>query len=260
MATMVNGVVFGKRAKPPPDPQQIQDADPGAFKPAAATISWNKLAAAHFWQSGDSDTWEVPNRRPSPVLLFDQPINPGSLGDLERRVDECVEAGLAEVTIVLASPGGDLDCTLRFYERLISLPIKLNTHGIGLVASAATALFLTGSERSANHHATFLFHPVSVRPVSCLFLPESARRNREDAAPAEADKSVQEAVQQELGRLYLARTRISATTIARFSHETLIFDAGTALRLGVIDRISTFPTEVSGQHACQRTPSTTAPG
>jgi ATP-dependent protease ClpP protease subunit len=246
---MVGRATFGKRVTPPAALEQSRDdAGPGVIDTVAPALSWNKLDATRFWRNGD-DGGSRDHRR-SDIILFDQPINHGSLGDLERRVNERVDAGLNEITIVVTSPGGLLDPTLRLYERLISLPVKLKTHGRYRVASAANVLFLAGGERTAHPCTTFLFHPV--------YVPVQQGLTR---AKADANSQVLLAQEQRLAQLYLARTRLSSSAIAEFSQASVVYDARTALSLGIIDRIEMLSLEAADANlALQKTPSTTVPG
>jgi ATP-dependent protease ClpP protease subunit len=228
--------------------QSRDDAGPGVIDTVAPALSWNKLDATRFWRNGD-DGGSRDHRR-SEIILFDQPIDHGSLGDLERRVNERAEAGLNEITIVVTSPGGLLGPTLRLYERLISLPVKLKTHGRYRVASAANVLFLAGSERTAHPCTTFLFHPV--------YVPVQQGLTR---AEAEANSQALWMQEQMLARLYLARTRLSSSAIAEFSQSSVVYDARTALSLGIIDRIEILSLGAASEGlAFQKTPSTTVPG
>jgi ATP-dependent protease ClpP protease subunit len=246
---MVSRATFGKRMTPPAAPDQPRDdAGLSATDTVAPAVSWNKLDGRRFWR--DDDGGGSADRRRSDIILFDQPISPGSLGDLERRVDECVELGLKEITIVVTSPGGSLSPTLQLYERLISLPVKLKTHGRYAVASAANVLFLAGAERTAHPRTTFLFHPVHI--------PVQQGMTR---AEAEANWLALMAREQTLAELYLARTRLSRAAVAEFSQVSVAYDARTALRLGIIDRIEILSLEAAGASlALQKTPSTTVPG
>jgi ATP-dependent protease ClpP protease subunit len=224
---MVGRATFGNRPTPQAAPEQRRDdANLSVSETVAPSFSWNKFDAARFWRNGDHDGPPALDRPPSHIINFEQPINPGSLGDLERRINESVDAGLKEITIAVTSPGGSLVPTLQLYERLISLPIKLKTHGVRAVDSAANVLFLAGSERTAHPHTAFLFHSAYV-PV------------RQGLTRAQAEENSQELqrLEQTLAQLYLARTRLSSTAIAQFSQESVVYDARTALRLGIIDRI-----------------------
>lgn len=62
------------------------------------------------------------------------------------------------IVIVIASPGGDPDATWTMYTVLKSFGIRVITIGAGKVFSAATVLFLVGSDRYIFEETVFLFH------------------------------------------------------------------------------------------------------
>jgi ATP-dependent protease ClpP protease subunit len=210
---VASSVVFGKRRAPPAAPDRDQK------EPAVPTP---QLGGKVHPSSSSTD------RSTGHVHYFIQESRPAPLGVLESEIGESVEAGAREITIVMASPGGLLLPMLEFYRRLMALPVKIRTHAAGPVASAGTVLMLAGSDRSAHPDATFLFHPVSSRTQHRVtgFQARSIERHRE-------------LYEITLHEIYKARTRLSLETIARFSEETLVFDAQTAIKHGIIDRIDT---------------------
>ena len=140
---MAPRVIFGKRGLLPSPREQPQiDStipSPQPYKDDASPLALRDRSAGR-------------------THYFTQETNPSSLGFLEREIDESVESGAGEITIIITSPGGLLLPMLELYRRLISLPVKIKTHAVGPVASAGAVLMLAGTERSANPHATFLFH------------------------------------------------------------------------------------------------------
>lgn len=59
---------------------------------------------------------------------------------------------------LLASPGGDVNAGIAFYNFLKAIPVKVVMHNIGTIDSIATVIFTAGDERYANPHTSFLFH------------------------------------------------------------------------------------------------------
>ena len=210
---MAPRVIFGKRGLLPSPREQPQiDStipSPQPYKDDASPLALRDRSAGR-------------------THYFTQETNPSSLGFLEREIDESVESGAGEITIIITSPGGLLLPMLEFYRRLISLPVKIKTHAVGPVASAGAVLMLAGTERSANPHATFLFHPVSnhMQQRATPFQARSIERRRQ-------------LFELTLHEIYKARTQLPLETIARFGQETLVFNAQTAARYGSIDRIET---------------------
>jgi ATP-dependent protease ClpP protease subunit len=208
---MASGVVFGKRRTPPAilDQPQMEPTIPSPPPDADG-----RPPAARRDQTTSRTHYFLQESQPTP------------LGFLESEIGESVQSGADEITIVMASPGGLLLPMLEFYRRLIALPVKIKTYAVGPVASAGTILMLAGAERTAHPRATFLFHPVSSRvsKPATGFQARSIERHRE-------------LYELTLHEIYKARTRLSLETIARFSEETLVFDAQTAIAHGIIDRI-----------------------
>ncbi len=63
--------------------------------------------------------------------------------------------------ILISSNGGDPAAGLTAYNFLRSLPLKVVTHSIGYVHSAAVILFLAGEERYSCEGSTFLIHSIA---------------------------------------------------------------------------------------------------
>jgi ATP-dependent protease ClpP protease subunit len=206
-------VIFGKRGLLPSTREQPQ---------TDSTVSSPQP------DKDDASPLALRDRSAGRTHYFTQETNPSSLGFLEREIDESVESSTGEITIIITSPGGLLLPMLEFYRRLISLPVKIKTHAVGPVASAGTVLMLAGNERSADPRATFLFHPVSnhMQQRATPFQARSIERHRQ-------------LFELTLHEIYKARTQLPFETIARFGQETLVFNAQTAARYGIIDRIET---------------------
>jgi ATP-dependent protease ClpP protease subunit len=74
---------------------------------------------------------------------------------------QAVTNGYKEITICMTSGGGLLEHAYYAYGILDALPVKIITHNLGSVQSAANMLFLCGDERYATDGATFYFHKTS---------------------------------------------------------------------------------------------------
>jgi len=205
---MTQSVIFGRRVRPP------------------------ATEAPLLLDEGDELSLAPPDRLASRTHRFAQVADHGSLDLLQREILESVESGVGEITLVVTSPGGLLLPMLEVYRRLISLPVKIRTHAVGSVASAGTVLMMAGAERSADPGATFLFHPVSSEPHqgATAFQARSIERHRQ-------------LYELTVHEIYKARTRLPPDTIARFGEATLVFDARTAVRFGIVDRIDVLAAE-----------------
>ncbi len=199
----------------PPPPASTPAAAPPAARPPAPTPQ----AAAPA----------VIDRSKRYYVLFDQNIDVASMRALRRQLTILVEAGVADITIVLHSAGGLVDPMLTTYSFIRGLPARIDTHAIGFVQSAATTLFLAGRERSADRTARFLFHPSAVPFNGTMTGPQMQDRQTQFAAVAAVTSEI-----------YRDRTRLTAADIARFEHEEVIYTAVQAQAAGFVQTIADF--------------------
>ena len=79
----------------------------------------------------------------------------------EQLVSVCGEAmrnGYSAITLCITSVGGLLDFAYYAFNILEAMPLKIVTHNIGTVQSAANLIFLCGDERYSAEGCSFLFH------------------------------------------------------------------------------------------------------
>jgi ATP-dependent protease ClpP protease subunit len=171
-------------------------------------------------------TTTVIDKTKSYYLFFEQNIDVNSMKALRKQLVGLVEAGVAEITIVMASPGGLLFPALTTYAFIQSLPARINTHAQGFVASAATVLFLAGQERSANRSAGFVFHP-SQTTVQGSFNEQQMKEQLAFMGDVEAS----------VARIYRERTKLAEADIQRFQRETVIYGAQQALDLAIVQTV-----------------------
>jgi ATP-dependent protease ClpP protease subunit len=160
------------------------------------------------------------------TIAFFEPVTPETLQRLALQTAAAIAADVEQLTLLLASPGGTLLPALEFYQLLLKTRIKLKTHAVGRVASAATILMLAGEERTAQPDASFLFHPVSteLRPPINSFAERSVDRHL----------ALYELTAREV---YRTRTCLPHDMIASFARGETILDAEQALAFGVIHRV-----------------------
>lgn len=65
------------------------------------------------------------------------------------------------ITLVINSPGGSVYDGFAFVDRIMNSSCIINTQAMGLVASAAIPIFLSGDRRTTGRLATFMHHPPS---------------------------------------------------------------------------------------------------
>ncbi|WP_437193509.1 head maturation protease, ClpP-related [Planctomicrobium sp. SH527] len=86
-----------------------------------------------------------------------------TLGDLQRFLDANRTA--REILVEISSTGGDAYAGIAIYEKLISAPQKVRTRATGIVASAASIIFLAGDVREMSENAELMIHNASVEAV-----------------------------------------------------------------------------------------------
>src|ERR1700691_5469910 len=107
---------------------------------------------------------------PPPVIInFVVDINTNTVNQLVQIVNRQANSGTKRVTILIASPGGDVAAGFAAYNILRSIPnIELTTFNVGNVDSAAMLLFSAGKNRYSlpGPGPRFLIHGVSYNPAA----------------------------------------------------------------------------------------------
>ncbi len=171
-----------------------------------------------------------------PFLYRGRMTEPGLKG-LGVAMLDAMSDDVDEIQLLPDSEGGRLGPALEFYRNMRLSPVKLRTHAAGQVASAATAVFLAGTERTATSGSRFMFHPATVRQDGTHgFIEVLAAKHRRARFQAE------------LFDIYRERTRLPQDLIERFACEEIVLDVQTALKYGVIHDIddSLTPQTLSG--------------
>lgn len=175
---------------------------------------------------------------PAPVagvgyLVFNAPIFPNTRDLFIADVDKFRDAGAREIDIALNSPGGDIDSAQAIVNHMIRLHehdgITFKAYDVGIVASAATFVFLTAQARYSVPRGVFLFHAAGMLSNGLV----SAERLREQADKIEAYERV-------VGATLKARTRLTDSEAQTYLHRTVVLNADDAHRDGIIDSIAAF--------------------
>ena len=193
---------------PPPPPVITAPSPPTPPRPAAAPTAAIDKSKTYY-------------------VFFDGSIDVNSMRALRHQLTALVEAGVAQVVLVINSGGGQVLETLVTYSFIRALPIAVATHAQGMVASAATVLFLAGDNRSADANAHFLFHPTQA-PMAGLM---GEQQMGEQAAQLRtvADTTAQ---------IYRDRTGLTADQVEQFRRNEVIYTADQAKALGVVQSVA----------------------
>jgi len=99
---------------------------------------------------------------PGYYIGFNARIEKRSTDQLLSLCGEAMRSGYPEVNICMSSTGGLLDVAHYVYNVLEALPLRIVTHNLFTVQSAAILLFMCGDERYAVPGASFFFHNPSL--------------------------------------------------------------------------------------------------
>jgi ATP-dependent protease ClpP protease subunit len=127
---------------------------------------------------------------PAPQIVyvpFSAEINANTSESLIAVMANC--ANHKEVYLMLSTSGGIVMNGLNLYNVMRATPFKLITHNVGNVDSIGNALFLTGVERYACPHSTFMFHGVGLNTQPKTRLEEKSTRETLNSILAEQYKA-----------------------------------------------------------------------
>ena len=165
-------------------------------------------------------------------LLFNTVIVQKSSDSFVSALDRFHDAGATEIDIAMNSPGGVIEpaqAMAAAMERLHAQGVTFKAYDVGLVASAATLVFLTAQERYSAPRGAFLFHAAGLLSTGIV----SAEVLREQADKIEAYERV-------LRAALKARTWLSDSEAQTYLHRTVVLSSDDARRDGIVDAIATF--------------------
>jgi len=149
----------------------------------------------------------------------------------EQLVSVCGEAmrnGFSEITLCLSSIGGLLDHAYYAYNILEALPLKIITHNIGNVQSAANLIFVSGDERYSAPGSTFFFHNTG-------FDAESGQRM---TGPFISEKLKAIAYEdRRSAEIYAEKTGRPIESVSEWQNTELVMDTHGAIKNGLIHAV-----------------------
>ncbi len=173
-------------------------------------------------------------------IVLNGPIAPVSRDAFVADVDKLADAGAREIDIGMNSPGGSIDAAQGIVDYMAQRHERSGTvfkvYNIGLVASAATYIFLNAQARYTVANAAFLFHAagmVSSGPVNAENLRDSA------------DKL--DAYERTMRSTLKRRTRLTDAETLTYVRRTVVLNADDARRDGVVDGIAAFVMPTGGR-------------
>jgi ATP-dependent protease ClpP protease subunit len=161
-------------------------------------------------------------------VSFSAEIVPHTTESLISVMANLVNQGVADVYLMLSTPGGSVMHGMNLYNVLRSLPVNLTTHNVGNVDSIGNAVFLAGSKRYACPHSTFMFHGVGFDLNGQVRLEEKVLRERLGSVMSDQNR---------IGSIIAERTKIEQTDIADLFREAKTKDAAFAVSSGIVDEV-----------------------
>ena len=161
-------------------------------------------------------------------VSFSAEINASTAEALIALISNHVNQGVKEVYLMLSTPGGTVMNGLNLYNVLRALPVKLITHNVGNVDSIGNAIFLSGQERYACAHSTFMFHGVGFDIKSNHRFEEKSLREHLGSILAD---------QKRIGSIIEEKTKLKPAQIRSLFKEARTKDADYARSVGIIHDI-----------------------
>lgn len=161
-------------------------------------------------------------------MTFSAEVNVNTTETLISAMSQCANAGVAEVVLMLATPGGDVMNGINLYNSLRAMPFKLTTHNVGNVDSIGNVIFLAGEDRFASPHSTFMFHGVGLDTHGPMRFELKLLRESLDGLTAH---------QRRVGAIIEERSDLTAGQVNDLFLETRTKDADYAASVGIIQEV-----------------------
>ena len=175
---------------------------------------------------------------PAPVngigyMVFSAPITSRSRDLFVENATKLIDAGANTIQLAINSPGGDIDAAQGMVDYMASVrtqrSVKFEVYNIGLVASAASYVYLNAERRYSGARGVFLFHAAGV--VSTGLVP--AERLRDQVAKLEA-------YERTMRNTLKTRTRLTDGEALTYVRRTVLLNSDDARRDGIVDSIAEF--------------------
>ena len=164
-------------------------------------------------------------------ILFDSTIQPSSRDLLIADIDKLRAAGAHEIDLGMSSPGGELDAAediVNYMNRQHDENgIVFKAYNVGLVASAATYIFLNAQNRYTKPSGFFVFHAAGVISTGLVTAPML----RDQADKLDAYERLMRATLK-------ARTKLTDSEALTYVRRTVLLNSDDAQRDGVVDAVA----------------------
>lgn len=164
----------------------------------------------------------------SVFISFSAEISASTTEALIATMSQQVNIGVAEIYLMISTPGGSVMNGLNLYNFMRALPVRLITHNIGNVDSIGNAIFLAGQQRYACPHSTFMFHGVGFDIPNGGRFEEKSLRERLQSLMAD---------QKRIGSIIGERANLKPRQIGNLFKEARTKDAYYARSVGIVHEI-----------------------
>lgn len=161
-------------------------------------------------------------------INFSAEINQQTSEALMNFLANQINKGEKEIYILLSSPGGSTRDGITLYNYIKSLPVKVIIHNNGIIDSIANVIFLSGEERYALPHSSFLFHGVGFDVNQPIRLDE--KELKEKIKIIERDQKL-------INEIIAERTNTSIEEIRKLFLEAQTKTPEEAKKMGLIQEI-----------------------
>ena len=169
-------------------------------------------------------------------VFFNMQITPSSRDLFIQDVDKFRNAGATEIDVAINSPGGQIEAAEDIADYLRRMHdqngITFKAYNVGMVASAATYVFMTAQERYSAPRSNFVFHAAGMIQTGPGLI--DAQTLREHVAQIEAYEKL-------IGKALRARTKLNEEQIQVYLHRTVVLTSMDAERDGIINAVAPWP-------------------
>lgn len=160
------------------------------------------------------------------IIIVAGDIDSDSYGHFSEALRELEMKGYKELGIELSSGGGDAYSALAFYDRIQSTPIIINITATGLVASAATLIFVAGAKRYMTKNAWLMVHEDTISGIDNLKVSQ-----------LEKEAKHARRLEEQWVELFFKSTGIRHKIWENYNREETYLTSEECLKLGFIDGI-----------------------
>jgi len=161
-----------------------------------------------------------------PTLYITGDIDSEAFTRFSRKIKRYEREGKKKLNLELISEGGDAYSALAFYDLIKRTPIEITAVATGLVASAATLIFIACSKRYMTKNSYLMVHEDSLSGI-------------EDGKVSQIEKEAKHArrLENQWDALFYESTAISETYWCKLNKEETFLSAEECRKLCIIEGI-----------------------